>query len=197
VTRWLSLPEEQPFAIGGDIVTQDGGRILASVCDGDVEPIKTLVLNRRADPWGRAAGVSALGLLAAWAELPREPVVEFFGWLMREGLEPDDEPVRSHLAAECADIEALPVFPDIRRAYAQGLIDPQVMAESELDEVEASPGETLRQTRERWAPIDDVGDAISWWGSFRRPEPRRAVKVGRNDPCPCGSGKKYKKCCGA
>lgn len=22
-------------------------------------------------------------------------------------------------------------------------------------------------------------------------------KVGRNDPCPCGSGKKYKKCCGA
>ncbi len=24
---------------------------------------------------------------------------------------------------------------------------------------------------------------------------RAAVKVGRNDPCPCGSGKKYKKCC--
>lgn len=27
--------------------------------------------------------------------------------------------------------------------------------------------------------------------------PRRVVKVGRNDSCPCGSGKKYKKCCGA
>jgi len=26
---------------------------------------------------------------------------------------------------------------------------------------------------------------------------RREKKVGRNDPCPCGSGKKYKKCCGA
>jgi preprotein translocase subunit SecA len=25
---------------------------------------------------------------------------------------------------------------------------------------------------------------------------RAAPKVGRNDPCPCGSGKKYKKCCG-
>ncbi len=25
--------------------------------------------------------------------------------------------------------------------------------------------------------------------------PRRALKVGRNDPCPCGSGKKYKDCC--
>lgn len=26
---------------------------------------------------------------------------------------------------------------------------------------------------------------------------RTSTKVGRNDPCPCGSGKKYKKCCGA
>lgn len=26
--------------------------------------------------------------------------------------------------------------------------------------------------------------------------PIKAVKIGRNDPCPCGSGKKYKKCCG-
>jgi hypothetical protein len=25
---------------------------------------------------------------------------------------------------------------------------------------------------------------------------RRTARVGRNDPCPCGSGKKYKKCCG-
>lgn len=25
----------------------------------------------------------------------------------------------------------------------------------------------------------------------------RTHKVGRNDPCPCGSGKKHKKCCGA
>jgi SEC-C motif-containing protein len=27
--------------------------------------------------------------------------------------------------------------------------------------------------------------------------PRHVVKIGRNDPCTCGSGKKYKKCCGA
>jgi uncharacterized protein len=27
-------------------------------------------------------------------------------------------------------------------------------------------------------------------------EPYRSPKIGRNDPCPCGSGKKYKKCCG-
>jgi len=36
-------------------------------------------------------------------------------------------------------------------------------------------------------------------GEIAKMEPirREAPKVGRNDPCPCGSGKKYKKCCGA
>ncbi|MGD8394482.1 MAG: preprotein translocase subunit SecA [Candidatus Eiseniibacteriota bacterium] len=32
-------------------------------------------------------------------------------------------------------------------------------------------------------------------GSRRQPVRREGTKVGRNDPCPCGSGKKYKKCC--
>ena len=35
-----------------------------------------------------------------------------------------------------------------------------------------------------------------WKAVMETPDPVRAEKVGRNDPCPCGSGKKYKKCCG-
>jgi len=34
-------------------------------------------------------------------------------------------------------------------------------------------------------------------GERRKADPVRVVKIGRNEPCPCGSGKKYKKCCGA
>ncbi|MFS8666213.1 MAG: SEC-C domain-containing protein, partial [Limnochordales bacterium] len=45
------------------------------------------------------------------------------------------------------------------------------------------------------AAYHGAGDAP---GAQRRRAPRRVeAKVGRNDPCPCGSGKKYKKCCGA
>ena len=40
----------------------------------------------------------------------------------------------------------------------------------------------------RWLYVD---------GSGLQPIRRDAPKVGRNDPCPCGSGKKFKKCCGA
>ena len=42
------------------------------------------------------------------------------------------------------------------------------------------------------------GDWIFQDGQIVGPEPirRETPKIGRNDPCPCGSGKKYKKCCG-
>jgi uncharacterized protein len=45
-------------------------------------------------------------------------------------------------------------------------------------------------------PADLVGDDFRLGGQ-RTPVTREAPKVGRNDPCPCGSGKKFKKCCGA
>jgi SEC-C motif-containing protein len=32
-------------------------------------------------------------------------------------------------------------------------------------------------------------------GDIIKPPPVRSEKIGRNEPCPCGSGKKYKKCC--
>ena len=32
--------------------------------------------------------------------------------------------------------------------------------------------------------------------SVKKPVVKKTEKIGRNDPCPCGSGKKYKKCCG-
>jgi SWIM/SEC-C metal-binding protein len=42
---------------------------------------------------------------------------------------------------------------------------------------------------------EDVSDMDR---ALRAPEPVLAEpKVGRNDPCPCGSGKKFKKCCAA
>jgi hypothetical protein len=215
VIRWLSLPGEQAFEIGGDMVTQDGARMLASVCDGNLDPIKALILNREASEYARSAGVSALALLALWAEVPREPIVEHFLWLARAGLEREPNQLWNSLVWECADIEARPVFPELRRAYRDELIDPGYMSPAELDAAEAAaPGKMLEAMRERRPPIDDVAVATSWWAAFARDRGREdgdkgrylvsepeqpylaPAKVGRNEPCPCGSGKKYKKCCG-
>jgi preprotein translocase subunit SecA len=46
------------------------------------------------------------------------------------------------------------------------------------------------------APRPVSGVTVLRSAPARRPEAARSgQKVGRNDPCPCGSGKKYKKCC--
>ncbi|HEC18066.1 MAG TPA: hypothetical protein ENI97_01840 [Gammaproteobacteria bacterium] len=45
-----------------------------------------------------------------------------------------------------------------------------------------------------------IHDGERWYyveGYDQQPIRRETPKVGRNDPCPCGSGKKFKKCCGA
>jgi uncharacterized protein len=47
---------------------------------------------------------------------------------------------------------------------------------------------------------DTVEEAWRYWFDLRInrvPQKREGAKVGRNDPCPCGSGKKFKACCGA
>jgi len=200
VVRWLSLPEEVPFEIAGDVVTQDGARMLAAVCDGDLEPLKRLAAYPGADEYGRGAAIGALALVAAWAEVPRDRVIEVLRWLAQEGLEREPSHAWDSLVGACHDVEAVELFDLLRDAYQVGLVDRMYMAESELDRLQAAPrGRQLAEIRERHPPIDDVADDISWWSSFsaRKAVPARTRKIGRNEPCPCGSGKKYKKCCGA
>jgi SEC-C motif-containing protein len=48
---------------------------------------------------------------------------------------------------------------------------------------------SFRKHEGRWVYVNGIPPDSS-------NEPRRTEKVGRNEPCPCGSGKKYKKCCG-
>ena len=51
---------------------------------------------------------------------------------------------------------------------------------------------------EEWEKIFTEDEQIEIAKEFKRSRTvkREAPKVGRNDPCPCGSGKKYKNCCG-
>ena len=125
VIRWLSLSDADSTRLSGDVLTQDGARILAAVYDGDLEPIKRLVLNRDADEFSRGVAVAALALLAVWAEVPHDTILDYFAWLAREGLERQTNYVWGALATESADIEAIAVFPDLRRAYDRGFIDPE------------------------------------------------------------------------
>lgn len=55
---------------------------------------------------------------------------------------------------------------------------------------------TLRSHHERAQFQRDKGRWYFTDGSLVKPRPVSVTKIGRNDPCTCGSGLKYKKCCG-
>lgn len=96
-------------------------------------------------------------------------------------------------------IEAMEV---IREAFAQDHVD--ITIQGDLEDTEIRMGvRTERETpRPRYGLFaglnrfsvseDDIGD--DFFGDSNVPV-RRDKKIGRNDPCPCGSGKKFKKCC--
>ena len=52
----------------------------------------------------------------------------------------------------------------------------------------------IRQNLERKKVAEGVANQDT--SKTTKPQPKRVNKIGRNDPCPCGSGKKYKQCCG-
>ena len=94
------------------------------------------------------------------------------------------------------------------RAYAQ--TDPIIAYKKESLEmfeemIAAIQDETVRQLYSvRWQKNEEVkrqrvanatSESVGGDGTVKK-QPRKVKKIGRNEPCPCGSGKKYKNCCG-
>jgi preprotein translocase subunit SecA len=84
-----------------------------------------------------------------------------------------------------------------------GVYDKVTDAVFRMEEAEAfqeslwTIGATIKEDAPRALPTADQQEAITNSQSGKKAEPirNREKKVGRNDPCPCGSGKKYKNCC--
>jgi uncharacterized protein len=72
---------------------------------------------------------------------------------------------------------------------------------SEGEPLEELAGEMLEALPEAMRSYAHIGrsiyEAVLYEPRIEVHEPVRREKIGRNEPCPCGSGKKYKKCCGA
>jgi uncharacterized protein len=103
----------------------------------------------------------------------------------------DDDGARMLLAAIfCLEREEdQPQEPGVESPFAD--VSPERREEMRRTSVEALP-DVIRALHQWSVALDAEGlddDVVE------RPFVRGAPKVGRNDPCPCGSGKKHKKCC--
>jgi Protein of unknown function (DUF1186)/SEC-C motif len=215
---FLRLPGDQPVDLSGDIVTQDMDRMLAQTCHGDPSAIVALALDARVNEWSRNAAVGSLSLLTAWGELPRETLIAHYREIVASSGPPVEggEPAAALAEVVCGalDLRLREMRDELLDLMDRGWIDTLVVGSREQVAREFDhPRASLLKP-----PIVDVADAVRWWGCFERtwrrstrpdgalPPPdvvvdrapyRAQPKIGRNEPCPCGSGKKYKKCCGA
>jgi len=82
----------------------------------------------------------------------------------------------------------------VRTEVTKLLMTVQIRSEAQLEEAEAPPG--LENVQYHHADYDEALATANPARDAARPDVHLAPKAGRNDPCPCGSGKKYKHCHG-
>jgi hypothetical protein len=126
------------------------------------------------------------------------------------------------LVSHSLELYAAELLDDMELAFEDGLVNPGYIR---FDDVKRklSMGKELILAKLVNNPhrqlVDDTVAEMGWWACFHEdrsrkaphvvadaklnldilfpPIRRAAPKIGRNEACPCGSGKKYKKCCGA
>jgi hypothetical protein len=204
----------------GDGMTEDFPGILAATFDGDLDRLLALVLDVAADEMVRHAAIEALTLLFATRALPMgraEPCLrDLHDRLLRQGEVPAWVWVGWQQAVSMLGLAALRA--EAMALFRTGRIDRSIMDAKDFEadlRAGTQPGvdrlELLEEQGVR--PLGEVVAMFAEWQRIRAAEAARLAaraarpalpattvvnphrNVGRNDPCPCGSGKKFKKCC--
>ena len=193
--------------------------ILINVFDGDVGPLLTAIESPAGDEFARGSALAALGYLArSRGVLDDETMRELLRRLRRETL-PREVPgfwfswaaAAAALGYEDLKMEAALLTKEgVLNAFDFGLADfEEVVALARSDpaglaafhDQKVRPFDDAIGALETWSFGDDDGDGggEDEAGLVDKPLDMPRVNpfrdVGRNDPCPCGSGKKFKKCC--
>ncbi len=201
IVNFFSMPGEITLDLTGDLVTEDLGRILASVSGGDTRLIKSLLENESTNEYVRSAALRGLVVLVARGEKTRQEIMDYCQSLFRGGIKRKSALIWANLVSCCSALYPEEVVEDIKQAYADELVDEGYIDFGWVEEtLERGKQRVLAQLREdtRYQYIDDTIGEMEWWACFDTPRQRQTTqgKIGRNAPCPCGSGNKYKRCCG-
>ncbi|GGF14419.1 hypothetical protein GCM10011611_20270 [Aliidongia dinghuensis] len=217
--RLLRRPHDEVEDLLGDAITETMPKIVAGVFDGDADALFDGIVDRSIDEFVREALFGAATFLAWDGRF--EPVrMERFLEQFYEGRRAADGDL-----AWVGWLEAIALLglrnlaPLVRRAWQDGRVPEGILDrsdfEKDLADAERAPGDIGRFKLANLGYIDDVIESLDWtrraespieeqpleplWADGLR-QPSTPMRnpwrhVGRNDPCPCGSGKKAKKCC--
>ncbi len=200
LVRLLHQDGETLDALLGDALTTTLARVLVSVFDGDVAPLHQLILDSSLDDVVRSEALAALTFLTQTGRVDRQATHDL---LVRF----DDK--RAAVEGDLGWVGweesiALLGFADLAPRAAAARKDGRLTDEfsdepwfrTTLRQAQAKPDDRARFDPRRYGTVDDPVADLAWTAEDAGQPVRNPLKnVGRNDPCPCGSGKKFKKCC--
>jgi hypothetical protein len=184
-----------------DAVPREFAKVFGVMGPGAI-PALAAVLDDRTVDW-LAASLAGGGLEDIAKRHPeyREQCVGILVRALSNAAETDPSVV-GDIIGSLLNLRAVEAIDAIREAFRIDAVDISICGD--LEDVEIDLGvrhqrvtprphymlSSLRARSEEPPSRPGFADAVLEWA-----EPRRAPKVGRNDPCPCGSGMKFKKCC--
>lgn len=216
IIDFLTLSSDLLDLLLGDFVTDGLTDVLYNTYNGNLELLKNMITNPDICEYVRNDLLNVMGQLFFDGVLPKEDLLHFLKELIDLQESDDTSEICTWIAEliyKCHLVELLPV---VRTLYDEGKIDTSVYGRYDtfLDYL-FQYDDNGNQDCLCMSPIS--ADQIKTWAMFEQPlkKPSKAdmkklskiltqsaapksakkAKIGRNDPCPCGSGKKYKFCC--
>jgi uncharacterized protein len=213
----LLLDPELPDVILGDAVTESLTGLLINTYDDDPAPMQAVVESAACEAFVRGGALMALAYLTHDGRLTHSWMRGYLWRLYEEVLPRESSNFWTDWVGAIAALGYQDLVPQVEEAFRHGWVDRDVMELKHFrDDLRRSladpdsgvgfkygdlPFADTIDMLEHWGFGADVGRSSigagpeSWIPPDLVPHVNPVRHVGRNDPCPCGSGKKYKKCC--
>lgn len=162
----VSMPKEIPDDIFGDFLTEDLHKILASVCGGDMEPIKKLAEDSNVNEYVRCAAIKSFIVLLGEGVISQGEVLDYFKSLFEGKLEREFSQVWNELIYDSCEVGPSELYEYIKKAYHDELVDEECISLEEVD------GATKIHDKEKFPKLKDEGysfvmDTIEELGCWR------------------------------
>lgn len=165
----FSLKDELSDELFGDMLLEDGGRILASICGGDIEPIKKLIENPKVHESVREQGVQAFTIIVHNGLKQREEIFDYYSKLINSKLIDNKKTVITAIIGSCNELYPEELYKDITKAFKENRVNSRQISLAEIDEtLKRSKNEVIQDLQ--YNPyIDLIENAIAElgrWGSL-------------------------------
>jgi Protein of unknown function (DUF1186) len=170
IVNFFSVPGEISMDVTGDLVTEDLGRILASVCDGNIAPIQELIENRQANEYVRSSALNSLVVLIVQGKIDRAVVIKYFEELFATRLEQEDSFIWTNLVMESAFLAPLQLKQQIDRVFEADLVDRFFFSPEDVYYyINLGQEASLNELRDRhhYSLIEDTVSEMESWSCFQ------------------------------